>query len=296
MGRSGSRPASPALKSSIPKGAANAPPYNVPAVLIQKGLGASSALDIKGDGTGKMIRFNGPGSSFFDGQPETYFNDIGALYTRGWETISGTSSGTGDGFNIIPPSNDPYMLGLWSDVAGPAMQVRASVAPGSYLFSGMDQAGNYTFSVGANGQLQWGAGSQAALDTALNRAGPGALSTPGSLRVGSPSAGSAGATLQVNGGVGLARTAVASDYTLASTDLYVAVTDASAPRTLTLPSAQGLAGQVFMIKDESGAAAAHPITLRAQTNQTINGTTAYALNANYGVVRLMSNGSNWITM
>jgi hypothetical protein len=150
------------------------------AVAIAKGIGASSGLDLGLDGTGKALRFFYPGIS----NPRTYFNDSGMLYTNGWAVISGTYQGAGDGFNINPPSPDPFMLGIWSDVGGPAVQVRGSSAPGSYLISGLDQSANYTFSLEANGRLNWGGSTRAAMDTNLYRAGAGSLTTDGSLTVG----------------------------------------------------------------------------------------------------------------
>ena len=150
------------------------------AVTIQKGTGASSALDVKLDGTGKALRFYSP----YETQARTYFNDDGMLHTNGWMTISGTFHGTGDGYAIDPPTQDPFMLGIWSDVGGPALQVRSSLAEGSYLFSGLDEYGKYTFSVEASGALRWGASTRAAIDTNLYRIGAAILRTDGAFSTG----------------------------------------------------------------------------------------------------------------
>jgi hypothetical protein len=76
------------------------------------------------------------------------------------------------------------MLGIWSDIGGPAVQVRASYSPGSYLISGLDQSANYTFSLESDGRLNWGGSTRAAMDTNLYRASAGSLTTDGSLTVG----------------------------------------------------------------------------------------------------------------
>ena len=55
-----------------------------------------------------------------------YFNDVGMLYTQGWVTISGTMKGDGEDYRIEPPSLDPSMLYVWSDVVGPAIEVRTA--------------------------------------------------------------------------------------------------------------------------------------------------------------------------
>jgi hypothetical protein len=150
------------------------------ALIVEKGYGSSSAFDIRLDGQGKALRVFSPGIS----EPRTYLNDAGMFYTNGWMVISGTYHGKGDGYVLDHPSQDPFMLGVWSDVPGPAVQVRASLAPGSYLLSGLDQTGNYTFSVEQNGGLQWGASSRLAMDTSLYRDGVASLRTNGGFSIG----------------------------------------------------------------------------------------------------------------
>jgi hypothetical protein len=91
------------------------------------------------------------------------------------------------------------------------------------------------------------------------------------------------------------RTTVAdTTYTILVSDYYVAVTSLSAPRTLTLPSASTAgAGFRLIVKDESGAAGTHNITVARSGSQTIDGATNQIISTNYGVLRLISTGSNW---
>ena len=93
------------------------------------------------------------------------------------------------------------------------------------------------------------------------------------------------------------RTTVAdANYTILATDHYVAVTSLSAPRTLTLPSAATAgAGFRLIIKDESGAAGTHNMTVPVAggSGQTVDGAASVAVAANYGTLRLISTGSNW---
>jgi hypothetical protein len=150
------------------------------ALTIQKGTGTSSGLDIRLDGTGKGLRLFANGETL----ARTYFNDAGMLYTNGWMVISGTYHGQGDGYVIDHPSPDPSMLQVWSDVAGPAAQLRNSTAPGGYLLSGLDQDAHHVFSIEGSGSLRWGATTRAGMDTNLYRTGAGALRTDGSFLVG----------------------------------------------------------------------------------------------------------------
>jgi hypothetical protein len=160
------------------------------AVRINKGDGSSSALDIyttTTNFTAKAVQFlNDALPPLHVPQVSTYINTVGAFYTRAWMVISGhANNGSGDDYAIIPPSTDPFMLGIWADVFGPALQVRGLGNPdsGSYLFSGLDHTGKYTFSIEVDGKLQWGATTRAAMDTNLYRSTAGTLKTDGNLAV-----------------------------------------------------------------------------------------------------------------
>jgi hypothetical protein len=88
---------------------------------------------------------------------------------RSWLTVSGTTNGlTGDGYNIVPPSSDPLMIGVWADV-GTGIQVRTANATGAYNYSNLDRHGDYTMSIEEDGSLRWGATTRAAMDTGVSR-------------------------------------------------------------------------------------------------------------------------------
>jgi hypothetical protein len=265
-------------------------------VSIQKGGGVPSALDIRLDGTGRAVRFFVPENK----EPRTYFNDAGMLYSNGWVVISGTYTGTGEGYNIEPPSKDPSMLAVWSDVLGPAIQVRAANAGAdSYLFQGLDRQAQYTFSVEQNGALRWGAASRAAMDTNLYRSTVKTLKTDGSLVVGEKlgiGTATPASTLHVGGSQSVQRTAIVADYAATDGDYYIGVVDTSQPRTVWLPAAAGRAGRVYIIKDESAGAATHPIIVKAKAGETIDGAREMTIRTNYGIVRVISSGQNWFGM
>lgn len=148
--------------------------YGSTAVSIYKGAGASHGLAIYADGTGKTM-------SVFERNvtvPSVYFNDGAGLYTRKWMVISGSYSGSGDTYQILPASTVPTMLSIWSDVGGPAIQVRAGNATGSSQYDGMNRSGFYTFQIAENGSLNWGAATTsrtAFADTGLSRTSAGIL-------------------------------------------------------------------------------------------------------------------------
>ena len=66
----------------------------------------------------------------------------------------------------------------------------------------------------------------------------------------------------------------------------------------TLPAAAaGNAGQSWIIKDESGGAATHNITIKTAggTIDGVAGGTGKVINTAYGILRVYSNGTNYFT-
>lgn len=95
----------------------------------------------------------------------------------------------------------------------------------------------------------------------------------------------------------LYRNPVAVDTTVALANEIVSVTDTSAARTITLPDAATAgSGATFTVKDESGGAATHNITIVRAGSNTIEGATSKVISANYGWVRVMSTGAAWIVL
>jgi hypothetical protein len=104
---------------------------------------------------------------------------------------------------------------------------------------------------------------------------------------------SADGVFQADAGFGGKRTATATDYSVLKTDVFVAVTSTASARVMTLPAANTFkAGQVVIIKDESGGAATNNVSVARAGSDTIDGATSVSITANYGVVRLYSNGSD----
>ncbi len=85
-----------------------------------------------------------------------------------------------------------------------------------------------------------------------------------------------------------------ADYIIKARTSYVGVTNTSADRALSLPPLSAVEeNHRLTIKDESGGAAAHNITMTANGTDTIDGAAATVISANYGVVRLMATRSGW---
>lgn len=65
--------------------------------------------------------------------------------------------------------------------------------------------------------------------------------------------------------------------------------------TITLASSMIVAGAWVDIVDESGAAGTTAITVNTEGTETIDGSASRTISANYGQVRIYSDGTNWFT-
>jgi hypothetical protein len=97
----------------------------------------------------------------------------------------------------------------------------------------------------------------------------------------------------LSGTIGYGRVAPSSyPYTVLATDSVVSVSTASARTINLLSAASYTAGRILVIKDRTGSGAANNITINRDGTDTIDGANSVAISSNYGVVRLVSNGSN----
>tara|TARA_Y100000593_G_scaffold17072_1_gene34136 strand:- start:3503 stop:4882 length:1380 start_codon:yes stop_codon:yes gene_type:complete len=101
-----------------------------------------------------------------------------------------------------------------------------------------------------------------------------------------------GGTLRASGTI-FSRRVVTTDYTITDEDHIVGVNTSGGPITLTLPpAATTLAGQIYVIKDEGGAASTHSITiLVGSPGETIDGIASVIIGTSYGGVSLYCDGS-----
>ena len=99
---------------------------------------------------------------------------------------------------------------------------------------------------------------------------------------------SAHSTLHNNGSLAMAYVAKTANYTATINDYTIDCT--SGTFTVTLPTAVGITGRIYIVKN-SGTGA---ITVATTSSQTIDGTTTKLLNTQYSGLRVQSNGANWI--
>jgi hypothetical protein len=98
--------------------------------------------------------------------------------------------------------------------------------------------------------------------------------------------------LHVEGPIALAYTSTSADLTLDNTHSTVAVDTSGGNRIITLPTAVGIAGRVYTIKRIT--AGANTLTVDANGTETIDGALTVLLPNQWDVVRVQSDGANWL--
>ena len=110
----------------------------------------------------------------------------------------------------------------------------------------------------------------------------------------SPSSG-----LVVSSGIILNRTAISGSYAALTSDTIIGVASTSVTLGITLPAVMPLSGFVYIIMDESNAAGTNRITVIGNGNNiSVAGATTFgttAITTNSGVLRLISNGTQWFS-
>lgn len=107
-----------------------------------------------------------------------------------------------------------------------------------------------------------------------------------------------GHEVRMNRGQKVKMASQSSDYTLVEEDYVVAISDLTAVRTITLPSASAMgSGKVYVIKDITGAASSsNYIHIVPQSGETIDGASEFDLQIPYESIMVISDGTNWFVL
>lgn len=132
---------------------------------------------------------------------------------------------------------------------------------------------------GTKGNIFFGATATTTYDEANDRFGAG-TATPNS-------------TLSSGGSLSVTRTASGAANMTSGSSTILAVDDTAAPRTVTLQTADTVAGRVYIIIDESNGAGSNTITVGTEGSELINGSATQAISTNYGYLKVYSDGTNW---
>jgi hypothetical protein len=98
-------------------------------------------------------------------------------------------------------------------------------------------------------------------------------------------------TLQVGGSMALPWVTKTSSYTVLATDYTILCNNTSGAITITLPTASGIAGRVYVIKKISGAG--NNVTIDGAGAETIDGSTTDLITTQYNSIMIQSDGTDW---
>lgn len=85
-----------------------------------------------------------------------------------------------------------------------------------------------------------------------------------------------------------------ANYTAVGLDETVLASAAAGAVTITLPTAAGVTGKVYVVKKTDSSANA--VTIATTSAQTIDGTTTKSLGYQYDAYRVQSDGANWVVV
>jgi len=162
------------------------PPVPEAALEVDRVRNQPAAVDLYNDGQGDQMRFFSPDPTKGN-VLRSYISDSGAFYTNAWIVISGALSDyTIAAPAVLHPTGDSFMLGIWSDVDGPALIVRPSLNPSEAAVATTDAGGNYRLAILPDGSLVFSGGGSneftgSSWDTILHRTAAGHLQTDGNF-------------------------------------------------------------------------------------------------------------------
>lgn len=84
-------------------------------------------------------------------------------------------------------------------------------------------------------------------------------------------------------------------YTATTTDSVILCNTSGGAFAITLPNATTCKGKTYTIKDSANSAAANNITVNTNGGN-IDGAATQIINTNYGIVTVISDGTNWFTI
>lgn len=97
--------------------------------------------------------------------------------------------------------------------------------------------------------------------------------------------------LQVAGPIATAITTKSANATISANESIIGCNAAGGNITLTLPSASGIVGRHYTVKKLDSSA--NMINVDAASSETIDGSASQALTAQYQVLKIVSDGTNW---
>lgn len=87
-----------------------------------------------------------------------------------------------------------------------------------------------------------------------------------------------------------------ASYNIAANDCVILCDTVSTAITITVPTAVGCKGKMYIIKDATGHSGVNAITVAMTSGQTVDGFAPSPIGVAFAFLRLMSDGANWLTI
>lgn len=247
--------------------------------IIQLSGGKNDGLYEVDDHTGTTLTIRGQGAGGHQTTDKFFQGDFVANTTDGCAI-------TKINVSVLRAGTD----GVWETAKGAA-------TPLTYTDIIAPVAGNGLTLTGATLDVGAGDGIQSDANSITVKLDGASLAKSGSgLKVDTTQAFAFAGRLTANGGFSIATHVTSTDYTVATSDVYVGVTDTSGVRTITLYAASGHGGDVVIVKDESGGAGTNNIVVDGNASENIDGATTHSITSNWGSLTLKCDGAQWFVI
>ncbi len=188
-------------------------------------------------------------------------SDVVATANNGNETVNyidmGMNSGSNTSSGVYGGANTGYLYTTGNDFA----IGNATASKNLILFTGGTATGNERMRIDGSGNVGI------------------ATTTPNS-------------TLQNSGSFALSIFPTNGNYTASATDYTIVGNSTTATKTITLPTAVGITGRIYVIKRTG----TQTLNIATTSSQTIDGVTTKSLTVQYNQMTVQSDGSNWIIL